>query len=119
MVRALQAEGCDAFAVARLDELAVLREAGVRACVLMLGGIASDAETAAAVALDATPLVQDAGELSGSIARRNAPARLPVHIEVDTECAEWACAGRYAGPRCGRCAQHLELAGIATHRPRR
>lgn len=118
VVQALQAEGCEAFAVARFDELAALRDAGIRSRVLVLGGVSSDAEAAAAVALDATPVVQDTAAIERlDRAADRSHTRLSVHVEVDTGMRRMGIDPDAAPSVIASAlrAAHLDLAGIATH----
>jgi len=55
--RALEAEGCDAFAVISVEEAAELRAAGVRAPLLVLGGALAPPDADRLLELDAEPVV--------------------------------------------------------------
>ncbi len=118
VVRALRAEGCERFAVARLDELAALREAGIDADVLLLGGMASDAEAEAAVAFDAIAVLQDAAEIARfDRAARRRDRQMRVHLEIDTGMRRMGAAPAAAPALVAaiRASSNLALAGIATH----
>ena len=55
--RALESEGCDAFAVISVEEAAELRSAGVRAPLLVLGGPVAPPDADRLLELDAEPVV--------------------------------------------------------------
>lgn len=77
--------GCDRFAVATIEEAVTLREAGISAPLLVLGGPFGAESAAIAVALGLTPAVHHAGQiawLAAAAGRRSEP--LEVEVEVDT-----------------------------------
>jgi len=81
--RALQAEGCENFGVALVEEGKTLREAGIRGRILCLGGVHKGPEEA--VANDLTPVVFDiaaAKQLDAIGRTRGKP--VSVHLKVDT-----------------------------------
>jgi alanine racemase len=83
VARALEAAGCEQLAVVATEEACVLRDAGVRLPILVLGGVMEDPE--AAVAQGLTPVVHHRGHLEALAgAARGRDARCPVHVEVDT-----------------------------------
>lgn len=115
----LAAAGIGAFAVARVGELAALRDAGVRGEVLVLGGAHDAAEAACALALGATLAVHhDEHVALAAAAARRCGAHAGVHLEVDTGMrrtgnAPSALAGILA--RLAAAAPALHLAGVFTH----
>jgi len=83
--RALAAAGCDAFAVISLDEAAELRDAGLRAALLVLGGVQDADEAARALALDVEPVLSRAEPLEWlDAAAARAGQECRVHLELDT-----------------------------------
>jgi alanine racemase len=85
VARTLVASGCRRLAVLTTSEAAELRDAGIEAALLLLGGVHGAAEAAEALALSATPVLHDAGGLA-QVARAAAAhgKPVPVHVEVDT-----------------------------------
>jgi alanine racemase len=85
VARALVRAGCERLAVARVSEVAPLREAGLAVPILVLGGVHDAEEARATLALHATAVVSQAGHvalLADAARRRGGPA--PVHVEIDT-----------------------------------
>ncbi|MCS5638436.1 MAG: alanine racemase, partial [Myxococcota bacterium] len=85
VARCLEEAGCSRQAVVTVDEGCALRGAGVRAQILVLGGLGSarDAKEAGQHAL--TPVVHDAESLAWAReAAGGCEGVLPVHLEVDT-----------------------------------
>jgi len=114
----LSGAGLDAFAVARVCELAALREAGLRAEVLVLGGAHDAAEADAALALGATLALLHEGHvaLAAKAAERRG-VRLPVHLEIDTGMRRTGVAPGALAAALARLADApaLRLAGLFTH----
>lgn len=84
VARTLVAAGVERLAVATIDEARELREAEIRAPIMLLWGIGPD-EAAEAVALKLEPIVYDAEAvrlLEGEAGR--AGSRLSVHLKVDS-----------------------------------
>ncbi|MDR3146716.1 MAG: alanine racemase [Treponema sp.] len=117
LARAALSAGVRYLAVAALCEGAELREAGIRAPILLLS-IPGPEELPEAAALDLIPLVTDR-ELAGDIARAAAAAgkRLPVHLKVDTGMGRIGCPPGEAADLAAFIAAQpsLEYAGTATH----
>jgi alanine racemase len=82
VARALAAAGCRRFAVATVEEGCALREAGVAAPILVLGGAHGEAELAREARL--APVVHHAGQLAALRARHASDPPLAVQVEVDT-----------------------------------
>lgn len=85
VARALVDAGAEMLAVFTVDEASVLRRSGIKAPVLVLGGIADRVEADAAVALDLIVVVWDVARarvLAKAAATGHAAAR--VHMKVDT-----------------------------------
>lgn len=114
---ALASAGCNNFGVALVEEGALLREAGVRANILCLGGVGRyGAEEA--VKQELTPVVYDEGDaarLDAAAAANGRPHR--VHLKVDTGMGrlgvplpQWEhFLDRFARFR------HLDVEGMLTH----
>ncbi len=82
--RALEAGGVDAFGVALVEEGAQLRDAGIVAPVLCLGGVGRDGAPEA-VARDLVPVLYDEGDAERLDAAAMASGRpVGVHLKVDT-----------------------------------
>ena len=83
--RTLVAAGCDAFAVAMLEEAAVLRGSGLEAPILLLEGLHSPGDADAALELRTTPVLTGLaafGPLEAAAERAGRP--WPVHLKFDT-----------------------------------
>lgn len=85
VAKALADEGCPRFAVVTLGEAAALREAGLEAPILLLGGVHGAGEADDALGLGVTPVVHHRGHVErlGRAASGRGEA-VPVHVEVDT-----------------------------------
>jgi alanine racemase len=109
--------GVEYLAVAAVCEGAELREAGIRAPILLLS-IPGPEELPEAAALGLIPLVTDR-EFAGDLARaaKAAGKRLPVHLKVDTGMGRIGCPPGGAAELAAFIAAQpsLEYAGTATH----
>jgi alanine racemase len=83
VARSLEAEGCDCVAVLSVAEAEALRGAGIRAALLVLGGVHDLDEARACLALAAVPVVHHAGQIE-LVARAATAAPAPVQVELDT-----------------------------------
>lgn len=115
--RAALAAGASWLGVARFEEVATLREAGVQAPLLLLGPMPPD-RLADAVALDARLTVwsvEQIGAASTAAGRTGRPARL--HLKVDTGMSRLGVEPEeaLALARHARAAAGVELEGIFTH----
>lgn len=118
VTRTLAAEGCRRVAVVRVGEAAALRSAGIALEILVLGGASTDEEANALVALRATPVLHDAGQLSRiEAAARRGERRVPVHVEIDTGMRRMGvpCDAAPALLAAVRASADVRLAGLATH----
>lgn len=118
VAQTLAAAGVEAFAVARVGELAPLREAGLGAEVLVLGGAHDAGEADAAIDLDATLALHHEGHVAlvaAAAARRG--VRAAVHLEVDTGMRRTGVApAQLPGLLAAlAAAPSLRLAGVFTH----
>jgi alanine racemase len=118
VVRRLVREGCEAFAVALVEEAAALRRAGIDAPLLVLGGVGGPAAARDALALGVVPVVhgpeqaawlEDAARALGTLAR--------VHVEIDTGMRRLGVAAAAAPALLARIAASpaLTLEGVSTH----
>jgi len=115
--RALLDLGIGMLAVSTVPEGVELREAGIRAPILLLGPLAPD-QLPEVIAQKLTPVICDLG-LAQALARllKPSPAPFPVHVKVDTgmgrlgftpaEMASVLQADEFKGP--------LHLEGVLTH----
>jgi alanine racemase len=84
IARAALAAGAERLAVARVDEAAVLRQAGITAPILLIAGFAPN-EAQAIVVHNVTPTVVDVdGAVLLARAAGRFGARIGVHLKVDT-----------------------------------
>ncbi|HIF96568.1 MAG TPA: alanine racemase [Myxococcales bacterium] len=85
VARCLEGEGCERLAVMTADEACVLREAGIRGQILILGGLGDGREAHLAGEYSLAPVVH---EREGLALAREAAEKfgrtLAVHLEVDT-----------------------------------
>ncbi len=82
--KVLETAGVEWFGVALVEEGIELREAGIAASILCLGG-AGPMGADAAVAYGLTPLISDLGEAARlNAAAKTAGTRINVHVKVDT-----------------------------------
>lgn len=118
VARRLVASGCRHLAVLSVAEAAALREAGIEASILVLGGVHDPAEAEAAAAWRVVPVVHDAAQLPWlERAGEAGPSPLPVQVEVDTGMHRMGIALEEALARIEEIAASpsLALAGIYTH----
>jgi alanine racemase len=113
---ALEAAGCSRLAVVTVDEAVQLREAGLSAPILVLGGLLSRDAARAAVVHSLTPVLHDPAPISW-LASAGAMDRIPVHVEVDTGMHRMGVPGDAAASLLQgiREAPALRLEGLYTH----
>ena len=86
VARTLERAGADGFCVALLEEGIELRDAGIRAPILVMGGYYGGAY-AELVARRLTPVVYDRGQIEGLarlVTTGQVPGPLSIHLKVDT-----------------------------------
>jgi alanine racemase len=85
VTRALRAEGCGHFGVARVCEARELRAAGVHERIYLLGGFLA-AETEEIVRLEVTPFVYDVALITPleRAVEANAGANFQIHLKIDS-----------------------------------
>ncbi|HVH04418.1 MAG TPA: alanine racemase [Myxococcota bacterium] len=118
VARALEADGVTRLAVMSAGEAAELRTAGVRASILLLGGLERPEDAAAIAELDATAVVQHLDQiapLAAAGARRGTP--IAVQVEVDTGMSRMGIPAGEAIAALERIAAQggLRLDGVYTH----
>jgi alanine racemase len=115
--RRLEREGADWFAVALPEEGFELREAGVRAPVLSLGGF-WEGQAAVCVQNDLTPVIYrpDAAE-AFERAARDAGRAAEVHVKIDTGTGRLGVRHDEAAEFAARLREfkHLRVGGLMTH----
>lgn len=118
VARALVSAGCSRLAVVHVTEAVCLRDAGVAAPILVLGGVAGAADARAAVELGLAPVVHHAEHVALlAEAARAGRAPLGVQVELDTGMkrmgvAPEAAAGVLAAVEAE---PSLRLEGVFTH----
>jgi len=114
VARALVAAGCRRLAVATVAEGVALRAAGIRAELLVLGGVHDAADEALEAGL--TPVIHHHGDLE-RLRKGGAAAAIPVHVEVDTGMRRMGVDPEEALPLLLAVAREpaLRLAGVYTH----
>jgi len=118
VTRALAGAGCEHFAVLSVDEAAALRSAGIRASILVLGGVHDAAEAAAAVEYGLVPVAHHRGHLEIlEGAARGSGAAIDVHVEVDTGMSRMGVPAGEAAALLEdvKRSAGLKLAGVYTH----
>ncbi len=116
--RALESEGARWLGVTSLDEAIPLREAGIRANILLMTGFWRGEETEI-VRLRLAPTVWEKWQIESidKAAAELGVAKHPVHLKVDTGMGRLGVAVEQlpAVLESIKAAQHLELEGISTH----
>ena len=116
--RALEAEGARWFGVTSLDEAIPVREAGLRANILLMTGFWRGEETEI-VRLHLTPTVWESWHIQSleKAAERLGIVQHPVHLKVDTGMGRLGAAIDQlpAVLRDLSAAKHLVLEGVSTH----
>jgi alanine racemase len=118
VARELERAGAEMLAVATVDEADELRQAGVRAPVMLLQGLHRPEEAETVVALDLVPLVGRLDMLAPLDAAAGRAGRaLPVHLKFDTGMGRLGFLPEEAGAILDALGghRHLELSGLATH----
>jgi alanine racemase len=116
VARTLVEAGCRRLAVASFPEAAALREAGIQAPLLVLGGVPAQAEPALALGL--TPVIHHPGDLEqAGRAARAAGRRWAVQVEIDTGMRRMGVAPEQAVGLLEAVAREpsLRLEGVFTH----
>ena len=116
--RALEAEGARWLGVTSLDEAIPLREAGVRANILLMTGFWRGEETEI-VRLHLTPTVWELWHIESleTAAASLGAARHPVHLKVDSGMGRLGAAADQIPALLAalKAAKHLTLEGLSTH----
>lgn len=117
VARTLERAGAEGFCVALLEEAVELREAGIRAPILVMGGYEAGAYEEIATR-DVVPVVYDLSQVEGLARAARAMGR-PVlaHLKVDTGMARLGVRMADLDAFASRLADHPEvrIAGLMTH----
>ena len=114
VARSLLAAGCEQLAVVCVDEACVLRDAGITAPLLVLGGVEGLGGAKEAAARGLGVVVHHAGQVDALAA---VAAPLAVHVEIDTGMHRLGVPLAEAGALLERlaAAPQLALEGLMTH----
>jgi alanine racemase len=114
----LEGLGIRGLGVATVEEGVELRDAGVRAPVLVMGA-AFGTDHQEVVSHDLVPVVGDPGDVErfAEAARRAGRVRFGIHIKVDTGMTRLGVTANEFEPFLKRCARHtsIRVDGLATH----
>jgi len=118
VARTLAEAGCDAFAVATIDEALELRDAGIREPILLLVGLFDPSDADEALARDVTPVVsriETLAWLEAAAARAGRDA--PFQLKLDTGMGRLGLAPDALPAFLARLqsAKRLRLDGVMTH----
>lgn len=119
VARTLERAGADGFCVALLEEGVELREAGIMAPILVMGGYYANAHEEL-VFRKLTPVIYDLAQVEGFARLVRAglvDAPIDVHLKVDTGMARLGVTMDELGPFASRLAEHPEVrvTGLMTH----
>ena len=119
VARTLERAGADGFCVALLEEGVELRDAGIVAPILVMGGYYPGAH-AEVLARKLTPVVYDVGQIEAfaRLARSGEVERpIPVHLKVDTGMARLGVTMQALPALAASLADfpEVEVAGLMTH----
>ena len=117
VAKAALSGGASTLAVALVSEGIALRQAGLAAPILVLGGVSADeAEAALASDLEASVFDETAIEAFDRAGRR-APRRARLHLKIDTGMTRIGCQPAEAAALAGKIASlpGTGLAGVYTH----
>jgi alanine racemase len=119
VARTLERAGADGFCVALLEEGIELREAGIGAPVLVMGGYYGGAH-AEVVARGLVPVVYDLAQIEGfarAVRQGAAPGPIDVHVKIDTGMARLGVRPSELAAFAARLADYPEVRvrGLMTH----
>jgi len=119
VARTLERAGVDGFCVALLEEGIELRDAGVVAPILVMGGYYGSAH-AELVARGLTPVVYDLAQVEGfarAVRANDCPGSVSVHLKVDTGMARLGVSMDELARFADRLASYPEVtvSGLMTH----
>jgi len=120
VARTLERAGIDGFCVALVEEAVELREAGIRAPLLVMGGAYYGQAWAEVLERDITPIIFDpshAEHLAREVRMRGRAEPVPVHFKVDTGMGRLGCDPRRLGEVLERirAMPEIRIAGLMTH----
>ncbi len=120
VARALLAAGCEELAVVSVEEAAALRDAGIAAPLLVLGGVLDREDAREVLARHLVPALQERAHLERlreALREAPRPRPVPVQVEIDTGMRRMGA----AGPEAARLLAEVvgdpafALAGVFTH----
>ncbi len=118
VARLLDGLGVRGFGVATVEEGVELRDAGIRAPVLILGA-AFGRDHAEVIARELTPMVGDPGDVErfAEAARAAGCVRFSLHVKIDTGMTRLGVTEARFDEFLARCAAHpsIRVDGLATH----
>jgi alanine racemase len=118
VARLLDGLGVRGFGVATVEEGTELRDAGIRAPVLIMGA-AFGRDHAEVIARDLLPMVGDPGDVErfAQAAAAAARVRFSVHLKVDTGMTRLGVTTEHFDALMRQCARHpsIRVDGLATH----
>jgi alanine racemase len=117
VARTLERAGAEGFCVALLEEAVELRDAGIRAPILVMGGYSGGAYDEIA-AREVIPVVYDLSQIEGLARAARAMGRpILAHLKVDTGMARLGVRMADLETFAARLAQHPEvrITGLMTH----
>jgi alanine racemase len=118
VTKSLMGSGCRRFAVATTGEAVSLREAGVDAGILVLGGVSDSREAEVAVELGLCSVVHHASHVALlAQAAQSLGGRAAAEVEVDTGMRRMGVPSKDAADLIGALSgePHVELRGVYTH----
>ncbi|MCK5798209.1 MAG: alanine racemase [Deltaproteobacteria bacterium] len=118
VARILEGAGVWGFGVATVEEGVELRDAGIRAPILVMGAAFGDAHEAV-LAYDLTPVVGDPGDIDrfAEVARAADRLRFSIHVKIDTGMSRLGITPPGFEAFLRRCARYpwIRVDGLATH----
>ena len=118
VARTLERAKVDGFCVALLEEAIELREAGITAPILVMGGYYGRAYTEL-VAYRVTPVIYDEEHLHGlrTVARKNGSAPIRAHLKIDTGMARLGVPLEHVSAFAKKLAAtpEVHVSGLMTH----
>jgi alanine racemase len=120
VARTLERAGAEGFCVALLEEAVELRDAGITAPILVMGGFNGDSRAAydESATRDVIPVVYDLGQIEGLARSARAMGRPALaHLKVDTGMARLGVRMADLEKLAARLADHPEvkITGLMTH----
>lgn len=117
VTRTLEGMGCDMFGVALCEEGIELREAGIKAPILVMGGVYKG-QIGSLIAFNLTPVVFDIDTATAiDEALRASGKKLPIHVKIDTGMGRLGLLPHQVAQsfRQLKGLKNLEVEGLLTH----